>query len=426
MSLPKVTLCMIVKNETAIIEECLESVYKYIDRYDITDTGSTDGTQELIKKFFDEKGIPGEVYQSDWKGFGDHAGKEGSRTESLKNCDDKAEYAWVIDADDYIHIGSGGFKWPEVMDANSYVLRIQRGDFVWWRNQVFKTGRENSWRYVGLLHEYADCDVKEGRRTIKIEGDYHIVARTEGSERNEGITPQEKYAKDAEILIKALEDEPENQRYQFYLGQSYFDSQQWDKAYLAYADRVKSGGWEEEQWYSAYRMAILTTIMEKPWPEQAQHYLQAYNMRPSRAEPLWQLARIHRQERNEPRIAYLYAKTACEIVYPEGDILFISTDIYKWQALDEFAAAAFYAHDFLRGFNACQSLLGNEDVPSSEKERITKNLQVYQEKLQGMQQQQMQHQQAEAQMKEEQKQKLIKQRKSMDAKKNKKRKKNKK
>ena len=189
---------------------------------------------------------------------------------------------------------------------------------------------------------------------------------------------------------------------------------------------MKSGGWEEEQWYSAYRMAILTTIMEKPWPDQAQHYLQAYNMRPSRAEPLWQLARIHRQERNEPRIAYLYAKTACEIVYPEGDILFISTDIYKWQALDEFAAAAFYAHDFLRGFNACQSLLGNEDVPASEKERITKNLQVYQEKLQGMQQQQMQHQQAEAQMKEEQKQKLIKQRKSMDAKKNKKRKKNKK
>ena len=42
MSLPKVTLCMIVKYETAIIEECLESVYKYIDRYDITDTGSTD------------------------------------------------------------------------------------------------------------------------------------------------------------------------------------------------------------------------------------------------------------------------------------------------------------------------------------------------------------------------------------------------
>lgn len=417
---------MIVKNETKIIKECLESVYKYIDRYDITDTGSTDGTQELIKEFFDEKGIPGEVYQSDWKGFGDHAGKSGSRSESLRNCDGKAQYAWVIDADDYLHVGSGGFKWPELMDATSYVLRIQRGDFVWFRNQVFKTGKDINWRYIGILHEYADCDIKEERKTIKVEGDYHIVARTEGSERNEGITPVEKYSKDAELLVEALKDEPDNHRYQFYLGQSYFDSQQWEKAYHAYADRVKSGGWEEEQWYSAYRMAICCSIMERPWAETAQHYLQAYNMRPSRAEPLWQLARIHRQERNEPRIAYLYAKTACEIQYPETDILFISAEIYQWQALDEFAAAAFYAHDFLRGYNACESLLKNEHVPNNERERIVRNLETYRQKLMELQQQ---HQQMQEHLKKENeahRQKLINQRKSMETKKKKKKRKNKK
>jgi len=46
-----VTLCMIVKDETHIVKECLESMLPFIDRYDITDTGSTDGTPELIKKF---------------------------------------------------------------------------------------------------------------------------------------------------------------------------------------------------------------------------------------------------------------------------------------------------------------------------------------------------------------------------------------
>ena len=65
-----VTLCMIVKDETHIIKECLESMLPYIDRYDITDTGSTDGTPELIKEFMDTHGVPGEVYLSDWKGFG--------------------------------------------------------------------------------------------------------------------------------------------------------------------------------------------------------------------------------------------------------------------------------------------------------------------------------------------------------------------
>lgn len=416
---------MIVKNETKIIKECLESVYKYIDRYDITDTGSTDGTQELIKEFFEEKGIPGEVYQSDWKGFGDHAGKEGSRTESLRNCDGKAEYAWVIDADDYLHVGSGGFSWPELMDATSYVLRIARGDFVWFRNQVFKTGKDINWKYIGILHEYADCDVQENRQTIKIEGDYHIVARTEGSERNEGITPQEKYSKDAEVLVEALKDEPDNHRYQFYIGQSYFDAQQWENAYNAYAVRVNSGGWEEEQWYSVYRMAILTSIMEKPWPEQSQHYLQAYNMRPSRAEPLWQLSRIHRQERNEPRIAYLYAKTACEIVHPEGDILFISSDIYQWQALDEFAAAAFYAGDYLRGYNACESLLHNEHVPKNEIERITRNRDTYRNKLMEIQQQTAEMEEFTKKQNEDHRQKLMQKRKSMETKRKKRKKKSK-
>ena len=54
MSRPTVTLCMIVKDESHIIKECLKSMLPYIDRYDITDTGSTDGTPELIKEFMDE------------------------------------------------------------------------------------------------------------------------------------------------------------------------------------------------------------------------------------------------------------------------------------------------------------------------------------------------------------------------------------
>ncbi len=393
MELPKITLCMIVKNEKDIILECLNSVYKHIDRYDITDTGSTDGTQQIIKDFFEEKEIPGEVYQSDWKGFGDHNGKTGSRTESLRNCDGKAEYAWVIDADDYIEIGEKGFAWPEVMDATSYVLRIQRGDFVWWRNQVFKTGADINWRYTGVLHEYADCDLtpEQGRDTRKVDGDYFIVARTMGYERNQTQDHIQKYSRDAEILLEALKDEPENHRYMFYLAQSYFDSQQWDKAFEAYKVRVLAGGWEEEQWYSAYRMAIVASISEKDWSETSQLYLQAYALRPSRAEPLWQLARIHRQERNEPRIGYLYAKTASEIKYPEGDILFISGDVYAWQAMDEFAACAFYNQDFERGYHACVDLLKNPKVPDSEKPRIQQNAELYKNQMIQIHQQQQQY-----------------------------------
>ena len=367
-----ITLCMIVKDETHIIKECLESMIPYIDRYDITDTGSTDGTPELIREFMDEHGVPGEVYLSDWKGFGDSGGKIGSRTESLRNCDDKADYAWVIDADDYVN---GEFDFPEEMNADAYSLRIGREDFSWWRTQIFKTGLD--WSYIGILHEYAECKAKAQPQIERVLSDkYHISARTLGA-RNVGITTQEKYSRDAENLVKALEDEPSNARYQFYLAQSYFDSQQFEKSIEAYTKRTQMGGWEEEIYYSYFRIAIINAILDKPWPEIQQSFLDCYESRPNRAEPLYQIARLYRQVHNKPKLAYMFARMALEIPYPKDDILFISDEVYRYQILDEVGATAFYAGKPHIGFHACKKLLEENLVPENEKKRIEENYKQY-------------------------------------------------
>ena len=368
-----VTLCMIVKNESHIIKDCLKSMLPYIDRYDITDTGSTDGTPELIKKFFDEHGVDGEVYLSDWKGFGDHGENIGSRTESLKNCDGKADYAWVIDADDFI---TGDFKFPEKMEADSYSLRIGRDDFTWWRNQIFRTNID--WRYIGILHEFAECKGKPSEQVVsdRIFGEYHISARTEGA-RNVGITTVEKYTRDAEMLVKALEDEPENVRYQFYLAQSYFDSQQYEKSLEAYTKRAEMGGWEEEAYYSLYRIGIIKAILNYSWPEIQQAFLDCYDYRPIRAEPLYQIARLYRQVHDKPRLGYVFARMALDIPYPQNDILFISDDCYKYQILDEIGATAYYAGKPHIGLEACKRLINENLIPEEHKERARANLEQY-------------------------------------------------
>ena len=374
-----VTLCMIVKNETHIIEECLQSMLPYIDRYDITDTGSTDGTPEMIEEFMEEHGVPGEVYRSDWKGFGDSPKGIGSRTESLRKCDGKADFAWVIDADDYVE---GSFEFPDPMDRDCYSLQIKRGEFVWWRNQIFRTGI--GWHYKGILHEYAECDKKD-HSGLRIAGNYHIEARTMGA-RNVDITPKEKYSRDAETFEDALNNpespfyEPDNARYQFYLAQSYFDSQQWDKSFEAYAKRVTMGGWEEEVYYALFRLGIITAIQDKPWTEIQQRFLQAWNYRPCRAEPLHQIARMYRGA-NEPRLGNLFAKMAIDIPLPPMDILFISHDVYTWQSLDEFASTAWYCNDFRNGYNASKHLLENCPVPESERPRIEQNFKEYEKKV---------------------------------------------
>lgn len=377
-----VTLCMIVKDETHIIKECLESMLPYIDRYDITDTGSTDGTPELIKEFMDEHGVPGEVYLSDWKGFGK------SRSESLINAEGKATYAWMIDADDKI---TGTFIYPEVMEADAFSLRLGRPDFSWYRNQIFKLDSTRRWEYVGVLHEYAQIkDVHpQEMRIVKWEGNYFVEARTLGA-RNVGIDPIEKYSKDAEILESALTNEddpnyePENVRYQFYLAQSYFDSQQWEKSMEAYQKRADMGGWDEEIWFSYFRMAILKAIMGASWPEIKEAYLEAYNFRPTRAEPLYEISRAYRSM-DKPRLGYLYAKIGVEIPYPQTDILFIAQDVYEWKMMDEFGSTAFYANDFTNGYQACKLLVESNRFPESERERITQNFKIYESQLMQMQ-----------------------------------------
>jgi glycosyltransferase involved in cell wall biosynthesis len=374
---PTVTLCMIVKDEEHIITECLESIYKHIDRYDITDTGSTDSTKEKIREFFEEKGIPGEVHEMEWLGFGK------SRTQSLENAAKSGmDYAWVIDADDRLE---GNFKYPKEMTADSYALNIKRGEFNWWRNQIFKLS--SGWRYCGVLHEYAECkgkaDKGEQPLTLRLKGDYNIDARTMGARTQEfGEDQAAKYTKDAETLIDCLENaenpnyEPDNLRYMFYVAQSYFDAQNYEKAMEWYEKRATKGGWDEEVWYCVYRVAICKCLLNKPWEQAQDHFLQAWNLRPHRAEPLYQLSRIHRQN-NNPRIAYLFAKQAASIPFPEGDILFLAHDIYDWMCLDELAATAYYANDMMNGLEASNRLLEEKKFPKEHEERIVGNFQQY-------------------------------------------------
>lgn len=366
----KIVLSMIVKNETHIIKECFDSLYKFIDYWVICDTGSTDGTQELIKNYFAEKGIPGELHQHEWQDFATN------RTAALDLCTGKGDYAWMIDADDYL---VGEMQFPHHLDFDGYSVRIKRGNFEWWRNQIFKTGI--GWKYEGVLHEYAHCPNKPDLSLAKLDmPGYHVEARTEGGARNKGITPTEKYAKDAIVLEKALEKDPLNSRYQFYLAQSYFDSQQWDKSFEAYEKRAKMGGWEEEVYYSLFRLAIIGMMQQKPWEQVMNLFLGAYNYRPCRAEPLFHIARIYRLN-GYPRIGYLYAKAALSIPMPKYDILFIAQDVYEWQLLDELASCAYYVHQFQEGYDASVRLLTEGKIPQSEIQRIQTNMAEYEKKI---------------------------------------------
>ena len=89
-----ISLSIIVKNESNVILTMLNSVYKLLDYYVVVDTGSTDNTKEIIKNFFNEKGIPGEIIDHKWKNYGD------ARNVALDAIKGKADFGFWIDADD--------------------------------------------------------------------------------------------------------------------------------------------------------------------------------------------------------------------------------------------------------------------------------------------------------------------------------------
>ena len=93
-----ICLVMIVKNESAVIKRCIDSVKDYIDYWVICDTGSTDGTQQIIEDTMKEYGISGELHNTEWKDYGRN------RTESMQLSFGKSDYRLVIDADDYLEV----------------------------------------------------------------------------------------------------------------------------------------------------------------------------------------------------------------------------------------------------------------------------------------------------------------------------------
>ena len=114
-----------------------------------------------------------------------------------------------------------------------------------------------------------------------------------------------------------------------------------------------------------------------------QELLAAYNLRPRRAEPLYELARYFRQ-RQTYGMALLFARAGAHTPRPD-DRLFVAESDYTWRLLDELSVAAYWVGDFATCRTACETLLERVQqgvaVPADDLARIRANLSAAAEKL---------------------------------------------
>ena len=356
MSAPRICLNMIVKNEAPVIARCLASVKPWIQHWTIVDTGSTDGTQDLVRQAM--AGVPGALHERPWRNFGHN------RNEALQLARAHGDYLLFIDADEQLHMPED-FAWPaEPGEAAMFLCELN--GWTYWRNAMVSTAPE--WRWQGVLHEYLTTDTPH--QWQQLAGPRILVSRDGARARD----PQT-YRKDIGVLQRALADGPGNTRYAFYLAQSMRDAGLGQQAIEAYQKRIDLGGWAEEVWYSSYQIAALKAEAGAPPEEVQRAYLAAYNRRPTRAEPLYELARYLRRI-DAPAIAYLYALRAAAMPKP-ADLLFVDAAVYEWKALDELGSTAWYARAMDDGRRACEKLLAENRFEPEHRERIEDNLRTY-------------------------------------------------
>jgi len=365
-----ITLCMIVKDEARVIERCLASVLPIIDNWVIVDTGSTDGTQDKIRKFFENVGIPGKLYERPWKNFGHN------RSEALELASTEGDYAYMIDADEVL-VFEPGFdpeQFKASLNADLYNIFAEYGGTKYHRPQM--TSTKKKFYYRGILHEYVDCHDEIQTR------DFARGFKNTPIQDGNRSSQSGKYERDAERFEEALKGEVDPKdfnRYHFYLAQSYRDSQQWEKSLAAYMKRAELGGWNEEVFYSLYQAGRIMEVLNKNIDEIIKVYFNAYQAAPYRAESLWAAARLCRLNIRFDQ-AYTFAKQGLKCRCPEG-ALFIAAPIYEWMLLDEFAIAAYWAGHFKESRQASIALLQQGRFPPDQKERMEANLKFATEEL---------------------------------------------
>jgi hypothetical protein len=177
-----------------------------------------------------------------------------------------------------------------------------------------------------------------------------------------------------DLLLPEVKRNPADVRPVFSLAEVYFHAGDFANARKWFARRIAmaSGEPTEEVYWAMLRLGHSMEKLGEPWPEVQDAYLRAWQFRPTRAEPLYALARRHANE-NRHWLGYLFAVRAAEIPPPDNDMTVPHPDIYTWRAAEVQAICALCIGKQNEAFMLRRRLLARPDVPDNDRQTIARN-----------------------------------------------------
>ena len=368
-----IALLMMVKNESKRILQSLKSVMGTVKSVVIYDTGSTDNTIDIIRDFCESNMLPLHLKSGIFEDFST------SRNVSLDFADQFSEidYLLLLDGNDELKRGdllqsvadnliggsqSGFMLSQEWKNPDNTLTRYYNIRFIKARS---------GWRYKGSVHEYLSNNSKLQDYSIKLDGKITLF-----QDRKYDIEKSlSRYSKDKELLMKDYKTDPSDGRTLFYLAQTCGCLNEMDECYDFYRKRIEAGGFLEEMFHSYLRLGLVGTTIGKSWNVILDHYICAFELL-GRAEPLVELSEYYRSQKMW-KSAYMFAKKACEVEYPQNAVLFVDRRLYDYTRWHLLGILAYYDQKYEEGRHACEIAIG----AGSNLEIDKNNLKFYHEKL---------------------------------------------
>lgn len=406
-----ICLTMIVRNEAKNMIRLLDSLKPIIDCASIVDTGSTDDTIEVIKKWSQDNNIEIKVHSEPFRDFGRN------RTHSFKMAQQSfpnVDYALLSDAD---------FVWE--IDV---VYKFDKRLLI---DEIYKVEQYNStmkYDNIRLLKMNLDfvCKLRTheywrlGDETYRNVAPHRIIRTLRINDKEDGGCKADKYERDERLLLEDIND-PENTkedviRAKFYLAQTYRCLDRYEESIKWYQERAGDPGWDQEIWYSKFQVGFcyekwgwkikyckdllkkterekcddeylvkwnkdnwsiddLLKESVKLFAEAAKHYMAAYHARPTRAEPIYNCVRMYRQldDNDMRRKAYDFSIIGKKIPMTT-DTLFVESACYDYLFDHEISICAWYFPDLRdEGREALLRLLDRNDLPEKIASQAKKN-----------------------------------------------------
>lgn len=342
-------VAIMVKNEALVINKTLEPfIAAGVTHFLVYDTGSTDGTPELVQQFFTTHNLThGLIIKEPFIDFATSRNKALDYAYSMF-----ADVHFIImpDAEWYLNnpVACINFCKQELHTTTAaYMMHVLNGEGSVYRPCLFRNSERV--RFTGGVHEYVNVPVAIVPDPLNF---------TWGTSEKGRKKTAERFMQDRDILLKSYAKNPKDAHAAFFLGQTYACLQDYHNAYTHYKRCLELPGCNENRFETLYRLGIMTQELSKTdpaytWSMALDYYVKAYATRPHRIESLVKIAGYYIGNK-QPEVAYLFARHACELPMPTNEYNFVETHVYTFDRYAALSTCARSVGDYKTGLWAAQ------------------------------------------------------------------------